>query len=94
MPTIKGKAWKKRVSNPAYSNGWDRIFGGSPNISAHYDKCYVEEDNTGTITGKECDRCGGVKPRHPCVECRESNSEYCVCEARAIMEEKNEDNKN
>jgi hypothetical protein len=25
--TIKGKAWKKRVSNPAYSEGWDRIFG-------------------------------------------------------------------
>lgn len=25
--TIKGKAWKKRVSTSEYSKGWERIFG-------------------------------------------------------------------
>lgn len=34
--TEKGKAWKKRVSNKKYDEGWERIFGKN---KAHSEDC-------------------------------------------------------
>lgn len=54
--TIKGKAWKKRVSTSEYSKGWERIFGKKEG-----EKNEGSTDNS--ITNSSCvvpDRVDGV----------------------------------
>ena len=42
METEKGKAWKKRVTNESYRQGWERIFGNKSRTGGDETKYQVK----------------------------------------------------